>query len=89
MNKNDLIKKVQEVVHTKKEAEDAVNKVFLSIKEAMVNGENITLVGFGTFKIVKKAARKGRNPKTGEEINIPAKTSPKFMPGKALKESMK
>jgi DNA-binding protein HU-beta len=62
-----------------------VAKVVSTKKEA----QDVTLVGFGTFKVVKRKARKGRNPATGEEIDIKATTAPKFVPGKALKEAVK
>jgi DNA-binding protein HU-beta len=55
----------------------------------MKTGDTVTLVGFGTFKVVERKARKGRNPQTGEEIDIKASKAPKFTPGKALKEAVK
>ena len=75
MNKGDLINEVAKVVSTKKEAQEAVDCV--------------TVVGFGTFKVIKRKARKGRNPQTGEEIKIKASKAPKFTPGKSLKEAVK
>lgn len=74
---------------TKKESAQAVDAIIESITEALKKGEKITLVGFGTFSITKRKARKGRNPRTGQEIKIPATKSPKFTPGKALKETIK
>jgi len=85
MNKSDLIKEVAKVVSSKKEAQAAVDCVLDTIKNAMKNKDTVTLIGFGTFKVENRNARKGRNPQTGEEITIPAKNVPKFVPGKALK----
>jgi DNA-binding protein HU-beta len=89
MNKGDLINEVANVVSTKKEAQEAVDCVFSSIAKAMKTGDPVTLVGFGTFKVVERKARKGRNPQTGEEIDIKASKAPKFTAGKALKEAVK
>ena len=89
MNKGDLINEVAKVVSTKKEAQEAVDCVLSSITSAMKAGDTVALVGFGTFKVVERKARKGRNPQTGEEINIKASKAPKFTPGKALKEAVK
>ena len=88
MNKGDLINEVAKLVSTKKEAQEAVDCVFSSITKAMKAGEPVTLVGFGTFKVVERKARKGRNPQTGEEIDIEASKAPKFTAGKALKEAV-
>ena len=88
MNKSDLINKVAKVLETKKDAQTAVASVFSAITQAMKNEDTVTIVGFGTFKISKRSARKGRNPQTGEEINIKAKNVPKFVPGKALKTAV-
>jgi len=89
MNKGDLINEVAKVVSTKKEAQEAVDCVLSSITNSLKKGDTITLVGFGTFKVMKRKARKGRNPQTGEEIKIKASKAPKFTPGKALKEAVK
>ena len=89
MNKGDLVNEVAKVVNTKKEAQAAVDCVLDSITKALKKKKNVTLVGFGTFKVDKRKARKGRNPQTGEEIKIKAKKVPKFVPGKALKEAVK
>jgi DNA-binding protein HU-beta len=89
MNKGDLINEVAKVVGTKKEAQAAVDCVFSSITKELKKGDTVTLVGFGTFKVTKRKARKGRNPQTGEEINIKASKAPKFTPGKSLKEAVK
>ena len=89
MNKGDLINQVAKVVSTKKEAQAAVDCVFDSIKKALKKKDTVTLVGFGTFKVDKRKARKGRNPQTGEVIKIKAKKVPKFTAGKALKDAVK
>ncbi len=89
MNKADLINEVAEVVSTKKEAQAAVDCMIDSIIKALKKSETVTLVGFGSFKVVKREARKGRNPQTGESINIKARKVPKFVPGKALKDAVK
>jgi nucleoid DNA-binding protein len=89
MNKGDLINEVAKAVSTKKEAQAAVDCVFDSITKALKKKGTVTLVGFGTFKINKTKARKGRNPQTGEEIKIKAKNVPKFVAGKALKDAVK
>ena len=89
MNKKDLVNEVAKVVKTKKEAHAAVDSVFSSIAKALEKGEAVSLIGFGTFKVVDRKARKGRNPQTGEEIDIAASKVPKFVAGKALKETVK
>lgn len=89
MNKGDLINEVAKVLNTKKEAKDAVESILSSTTKALGKGEDVILTGFGSFKVVKRKARKGRNPQTGEEIKIKAKKVPKFAPGKALKEAVK
>jgi DNA-binding protein HU-beta len=73
---------------SKKTAEDAVNAFTKSVAEAMTGGDTITLIGFGTFKTSERAERKGRNPRTGEKITIPAKKVVKFQPGKGLSEKI-
>ena len=91
MNKGDLINEVAKVVSTKKEAKAAVDCIFESITKSLKKrkSEPVTLVGFGTFKVNKRKARKGRNPQTGEVIKIKASRVVKFAPGKALKDSVK
>jgi len=84
-----LVKEVAMVVNTKKEARAAVDCVFSSITKALKKKDTVTLIGFGTFKVQKRKARKGKNPQTGEEIKIKAKKVPKFVPGKALKDAVK
>jgi DNA-binding protein HU-beta len=86
MNKADLISEVAKVVGTKKEAQAAVDCVFKSIPKAMKKGKPVTIAGFGSFKVTKRKARKGRNPKTGAEIKIKASKAPKFVASKTLKD---
>jgi DNA-binding protein HU-beta len=89
MNKGDLVNEVARVVKTKKEAQAALDCVISSITKSLKKGEDVTLTGFGTFKVVKRKARKGRNPRTGEELKIKASKAPKFVPGKTLKATVK
>ena len=86
MNKADLINEVAKVVSTKKEAQAAVDCVFKSIPKAMKKGSPVTIAGFGSFKVAKRKARNGRNPKTGEVIKIKASKAPKFVASKTLKD---
>ena len=88
MNKGDLINEVAQVLNTKKEAQSAVDCVLSSITEALKKKDTVTLIGFGTFKVAQRNARKGRNPQTGEEITIKAKNVTKFVPGKVLKDAV-
>jgi len=88
MNKGDLVNAVAEVVSTKKEAQEAVDCVFETIKNALKKQDAVQIVGFGSFKVNQRAARTGRNPQTGEEIKIAARMVPKFVPGKALKDAV-
>ena len=76
------------IVETKKDAQAAVDSVFLAITQSLKNKDTVTIVGFGIFKVSKISARKGSNPQTGEEINVKAKNVPKFVPGKALKTAV-
>ena len=71
---------------TKKDSEEAINAVVKVITNALVAGEKLSIVGFGTFEVVERAAREGRNPQTGESIMIKECKMPKFKPGKAFKE---
>ena len=70
MNKGDLVNEVAKVVKTKKDAQEAVDCVLSSITKALGKGDSVSLIGFGTFKVAERKARKGRNPQTGEEIYI-------------------
>lgn len=88
MNKGDLINEVAKVVSTKKEAQAAVDCMLSSITDALKKNDPVSLVGFGTFKVGQRKARKGRNPQTGEMIDIKAKKVPKFTAGKALHEAV-
>jgi DNA-binding protein HU-beta len=89
MNKGDLVNEVSKVVKTTKEAQAALDCALSSITEALRRGDSVSLIGFGTFKVAERKARKGRNPQTGEEMHIPASKVPKFVAGKALKEAVK
>jgi DNA-binding protein HU-beta len=87
MNKADLIAKIaDEAELSKKSAEAALNAFVGAVEGALKKGEKVQLVGFGSFEVRKRAARKGRNPQTKEEIKIPASKAPVFKAGKALKE---
>ncbi|NPV28808.1 MAG: HU family DNA-binding protein [Firmicutes bacterium] len=89
MNKAELISSVADKSEmSKKDAEKAVNAVFATIEEALSRGEKVQLVGFGTFEVRNRAARTGRNPQTGEEIQIAATKVPAFRPGKALRDAI-
>ncbi len=88
MNKGDLVNEVAKVVCTKKEAQAAVNCVFSTITKALKKKDTVTLIGFGTFKVAQRKARKGRHPQTGAEIKIKAKKVPRFVPGKGLKDAI-
>lgn len=89
MNKADLVNEVAKVVKTKKEAQAAVDCVFATITNTLKKGDAVTLVGFGTFKVQERKARKGRNPQTGAEIFIEARKVPKFVAGKPLKDGVR
>ncbi|GIP41675.1 transcriptional regulator [Paenibacillus sp. J45TS6] len=90
MNKSDLITQVAESTElAKKDVTKAVDAVFEAISEALQKGDKVQLVGFGNFEVRERSARKGRNPQTGEEIEIPASKIPAFKPGKALKDGIK
>jgi DNA-binding protein HU-beta len=89
VNKSELVASVAEVAElTKKDAEKAVNAVFASVQKALVEDDKVQIIGFGTFEVRTRAARKGRNPQTGETIEIPASKNPVFKAGKALKEAV-
>ena len=89
-NKAQLIETVAEKTDlTKKDATVAVDAVFGSIQDYLKVGEKVQLIGFGNFEVRERAARKGRNPQTGKEIQIPASKVPAFKPGKALKDAVK
>ena len=89
MNKTELVANVAEKAGlTKKDAEKAVNALFSSVEEALVAQDKVQMIGFGTFEVKERAARTGRNPQTGKEIEIPASLNPVFKAGKALKEAV-
>ncbi|MCS1350975.1 HU family DNA-binding protein [Mechercharimyces sp. CAU 1602] len=89
MNKADLISQVAEKTDmTKKDATMAVDAVLDAITDALRDGDKVQLIGFGNFEVRDRAARKGRNPQTGEEIDIAASKVPAFRPGKALKDEV-
>jgi DNA-binding protein HU-beta len=90
MTKADLISIIQSKagLDTKAAAGKALDATLEALGEALANGEAITLVGFGTFKVSERAARTGRNPRTGQEIQIPAAKTVKFSPGKRLKDAV-
>lgn len=89
MNKTDLIDAVaQATALTKKESEAAINATLDAVVDALSKDEKVVLVGFGTFETKKRAARKGRNPSTGEPMNIPASTAPVFKAGKGMKDKV-
>lgn len=90
MTKTELIDKISSQAGlSKADSGRALDAAIDSIRAAMKKGQKITLVGFGTFYVSKRKARKGRNPRTGEEIKIPAMKVPKFTAGKLLKDSIK
>ncbi len=89
MNRAELIEEVAKVISTKKEADESISAMLAAIKKALKKGESVTLVGFGTFSVSKRKARKGRNPQTGEVIKIAAKKVPVFKAGKGLKDAVK
>jgi DNA-binding protein HU-beta len=89
MNKNDLVATVADASGlSRADATKAVDAVFDSITKSLKSGTEVRLVGFGTFTVSKRAATTGRNPRTGEEIKIPASKQPKFKAGKGLKDAI-
>jgi DNA-binding protein HU-beta len=91
MKKGDFIEAVYEAaeLESKKQAKDVVETVFSIITKTLAKGEEVGLTGFGTFRVSKRAARMGVNPQTGEKLQIPASTVPKFSASKNLKEAVK
>jgi len=90
MNKTDLVNAVAESTDlSKKDAGKAVDAVFQTIMDSLGTGERVQIIGFGNFEVRDRSARKGRNPQTGEEIQIPASKVPAFRAGKALKDAVK
>ena len=89
MNNTELVAKVAEKAGlTKKDAEKAVGAFTEAVQEALVEGDKVQLIGFGTFETKDRAARTGRNPQTGKAIEIPASKNPVFKAGKALKDAV-
>ena len=87
MNKSDLVNAIAtRTGATKKASEESLNAILEVIKESLVNGDKVQLVGFGSFETKTRAARKGKNPQTGAEMKIPACKAPTFKAGKALKD---
>ena len=89
MNKGDLINEVAKVLDTKKAAQAAVDTFLETITKALKKKQDVAIVGFGTFKVSKRKARNGLNPKTGEKIKIAARKVPVFKAGKALKDAVR
>ncbi|RME62300.1 MAG: HU family DNA-binding protein [Alphaproteobacteria bacterium] len=89
MNKNDLVARVADASKlSKADAARSVDAVFETITKALKKGDEVRLVGFGTFAVTKRAASEGRNPRTGEKIKIKASKQPKFRAGKGLKDAV-
>lgn len=89
VNKNDLVAAVADDAGiSKADAAKAVDSVLDSVTSALKKGDDVRLVGFGTFSVANRAASEGRNPRTGEKINIPASKQPKFKAGKGLKDAL-
>jgi len=87
MNKAELIEEASSKTGlTKKTSREAVDAIISAITDSLAREEKVTLVGFGTFQVMERKARRGRNPQTGKELQIPAKKVPKFKPGKELRE---
>lgn len=88
MNKGELIAKIAEAGLSKKDSEIALNAAIAAIGDALAKGETVQLIGFGTFGVKERAAREGRNPRTGEVVKIKASKVPTFKAGKALKDKV-
>jgi DNA-binding protein HU-beta len=89
LNKTELVGQVAaKTGMTKKDVEKVVSAFFATVEESLKEGDKVQLVGFGTFEVRERKSRKGRNPQTGEEINIPATRVPAFKAGKVLKDSV-
>lgn len=89
MNKTDLVKAVAATGLTQEVAKKAVDAAIAAVKDALVKGDAVQLIGFGTFSVTEKPAREGVNPATGEKIKIAAKKVAKFKPGKELADAVK
>ncbi len=88
MNKSEMIAEMAKTLNSKKEAESALNSLLDAISAVLKKGDKITLPGLGTFKVSKRKARTGRNPRTGEAIKIKAHKVPRFEAGKKLKDAV-
>ena len=88
MNKSELIIEMAQSLNSKKDAESALNSLLDAISAALKKGDKVTLPGLGTFKVSKRKARTGRNPRTGEAVKIKAHNIPQFAPGKKLKDAI-
>ncbi|WP_319414567.1 HU family DNA-binding protein [uncultured Cohaesibacter sp.] len=89
MNKNELISAVAEKADlTKAQAGEAVDALFDIVSETLKNNEEVRIIGFGNFSVTERAATEGRNPRTGDTIQIPASKTPKFKAGKGLKDAV-
>jgi DNA-binding protein HU-beta len=89
VRKQDLVRSVaEETGQNESQATKAVNAVFSSIEKALASGDEVTISGFGSFKVVERSAREGRNPQTGQSITIAARKSPVFRPGTQLKRAV-
>ena len=90
MNKADLVARIAEEAEiTRHQAEKALTALMDGVQDALSHGDSVTLVGFGTFSVMSRAARKGHNPQTGREIFIPASKTPKFRAGKGLRDAIR
>ena len=90
MNKAELVEEVaSQTGLTRKTSREAVDAIISAMTDSLAGGERVTLVGFGTFQVVKRRARRGINPQTRETIQIPAKKAPKFKAGKGLREAVR
>ncbi len=89
VTKADLVDQIAKKADISKAAAGkAVNAIIQNVKDSLAKGNDVTLIGFGSFTTAKRAARTGRHPQTGKPLKIPAKTVPKFRPGKALREAV-
>lgn len=90
MNKAGLVGKIAgDTGLAKRDARNVVDAVVETVTDALVTGQKVTLVGFGSFDVIQRKARRGRNPQTGEELQIPARKVPRFRPGNSLRERIK
>ncbi len=90
MTKQELIEEVQKIAEvSKKQAREIVEGIFEKITNSLAKGEEVAISGFGTFRVVKRAARQAINPRTGEKVHVPSKVVPKFRAAKALKEAVR